>query len=304
MAQPKWWPQQVSPMAALPVGLAAVLGVILALQTAAAGRLKRELAAAQQEVHDLGRRNQDLGQELDRSQSDRRRLGEQLDSLRKQFASVSEELEGARQRTSALEGEFEQVRTERVELQARLATLTEERDDAVESAKRLEEEKEGLQRTAGNLRERLTLLKRDYGQLADQLEQLQSRSLLGTASVASVAGPTRAAAGSPPLVPTLSQSVMELPPIVVRKSHAGMSMPVRGRLLEVNAAHGFVVVDQGSEDGVRPGTVFEVVRGSAMVGRAVAVRVRPHLTACDVMKTQTRGELHIGDSVVERSASP
>jgi peptidoglycan hydrolase CwlO-like protein len=302
MALPKWWPQQVSPMAALPVGVAAVLGVILALQTVAAGRLKRELASAQQEIESLGQRNLDLGQELDRAQSDRRRLGEQLDSLRKQFASVSEELEGARQRTSALEGEFEQVRTERVELQARLATLTEERNDAVQSAKRLEEEKEELQRTAGNLRERLTLLKRDYGQLADQLEP---RSLLGTASVASIAGPTSAAAaGGPPLVPPLSQSALELPPIVVRKSHAGMSMPVRGRLLEVNAAHGFVVVDQGSEDGVRPGTVFEVVRGSTRVGQAVAVRVRPHLTACDVMKTQTSGELHVGDSVVERSATP
>ena len=74
----------------------------------------------------------------------------------------------------------------------------------------------------------------------------------------------------------------------------------RGRLVEVNDTHQFVVVDKGSLDGVRIGMVFDIVRGTSTVGRAKAVRVRSNLAACDVMRSRTRGTLQVGDVVMQR----
>ena len=50
-------------------------------------------------------------------------------------------------------------------------------------------------------------------------------------------------------------------------------------VLESNDEHHFIVIDQGSMDGVRVGMVFDLLRGETPVGRAAAVRVP--LTAPD-----------------------
>jgi len=95
--------------------------------------------------------------------------------------------------------------------------------------------------------------------------------------------------------------VVELPPIVVRKDQAGMSMPVRGRIVELNEPHQFIVVDKGSMDGVHVGMVLDIVRGATTIGQATVVRVRPKLSACDIVRTKTPGPLQIGDAAVQRS---
>ena len=78
-----------------------------------------------------------------------------------------------------------------------------------------------------------------------------------------------------------------------------MSMVVRGRLMEVNETHNFVIVDKGSDDGVRIGMAFDILRGTASVGRATVVRIRPHLSACDILRAKTPGPLQIGDLAVQ-----
>lgn len=78
-----------------------------------------------------------------------------------------------------------------------------------------------------------------------------------------------------------------------------MSMPVRGRLVEVNEPHRFVVVDKGSMDGVRLGMTLDILRGGSTVGRATVVRVRPQLSACDVVRARTPGPLQVGDVAVQ-----
>ena len=59
---------------------------------------------------------------------------------------------------------------------------------------------------------------------------------------------------------------IELPPIVVQKGQAWSGTGLRARVLEVNAQHRFVVLDKGTEDGIRVGTTFNVERGGGQVG--------------------------------------
>jgi len=162
-----------------------------------------------------------------------------------------------------------------------------------------------LEQSAARLRERLALLDRDYRKVAEQLAGLQTAPHPGVSVVSSygpsATQPTGSAETNQQGLPSLIAGTVELPPIIVRKDRAGMSIPVRGRLVEVNEPHAFVVLDKGSLDGVHVGMVFDVVRGSSTVGRATVVRVRPQLSACDVLRQHTVGPLQSGDEVVQRS---
>jgi hypothetical protein len=94
---------------------------------------------------------------------------------------------------------------------------------------------------------------------------------------------------------------IELPPIVVRKDRAGVESVAQGRVVEVNEAQQFVVVDQGSQDGLLLGMTLDVVRGAARVGRVRVVRVRPQMSACDIILSDTAGALQVGDVVAQQS---
>jgi hypothetical protein len=194
-----------------------------------------------------------------------------------------------------------------------------EREALQQQAQRLSSENGELTRSAGRLRARLALLDRDYRQVAERLAHLQGSSGLvastavpvysaGSSTVVSVAGPTPQPPSLPqempaPAAPVFASSTgtVELPPIIVKKDRAGISMPLTGRLIEVNEPHGFVVVDRGSQDGVRVGMVFEILRAHVSVGRARVVRVRPNLAACDLVRAQTGSPMLIGDTVVQRT---
>ena len=102
---------------------------------------------------------------------------------------------------------------------------------------------------------------------------------------------------APPFQSSAGQAI-ELPPIVVQKGQAWSGTGLRARVLEVNAQHRFVVLDKGIEDGIRVGTTFSVLRGGVPVGAVVAVRIRPRLTACDVIPSRSPEPLQVGDLAV------
>jgi len=285
------------------LGLGALL---VAGQALHARSLRQELLGRGRMIEELEEANARLSSELQASESERRGFDERIASLRQQFSAASSELEESRVSLQELGERYERLMEERAEDEARVAALERERDGTRERAERLEQERSDLERAVGRLRERLTLLDRDYRTLASTLQELRM-SPQGTAVLVSVAGPkTHAArdAAAQLAAASLPQATVELPPIIVRKDQAGSVLPVRGRLLEVSLQHHFVVVDKGSEDGVRPGMLFDILRGGETVGRAQVVRVRPQLSACDVVRGSSPVPLQIGDLAVQRGSPP
>ena len=88
----------------------------------------------------------------------------------------------------------------------------------------------------------------------------------------------------------------------MQKGQAWSGTGLRARVLEVNAQHRFVVLDKGIEDGIQVGTTFNILRGGVPVGAVVAVRVRPRLTACDVMPELSPEPLQVGDLAVPQNS--
>lgn len=276
-------------------------GVLFVSQQQQMRRLQAQLHESQQRVATLDAEHQSLTQELDSLQKERKSLEERVSSLRDQLASASAALEHARLGLEEMKTRADLLTEERASLQVHVASVTGERDDARKRAERLEEANAELERSVVRFRERLNLLDRDYRKVSEELGQLRATPLPGVTVVGDTEPMTMGtrSQGSAALPSPIPQATVELPPIIVRKDQAGMTIPVRGRILEVNEPHNFVVVDKGSMDGVRVGMTFNIIRGAATVGRATVVRVRPQLSACNIVRAQSAGPLQSGDLAVQ-----
>lgn len=305
-----------APKVLLPVVLVVVavgaLGIMLSTKMQENNRLKTDLDRRLQELARLQAEKEDLLAQMESLQSANQEKDERLSSLRTQLSSLSADVENARSTFGDLQVRYEKMTAEREQLQVQLAATAAERDTAQQRLKELELENGDLERLSSRLRERLNLLDRDYQQLAQKMSQVEALQQQQEAQASLAPNPAvRAtelpAAGMAPggMPANWSSSTsaipgtVELPPIIVQKDLPARSMPVRGRLVEVNADHNFVIVDKGSLDGVRVGMTFDIMRGSGAVGRVTAVRVRPQLTACDIVRANTPGPVQIGDLAVQ-----
>jgi peptidoglycan hydrolase CwlO-like protein len=290
------------PKASLPIilGVAMVgLVVILVSQWQQLRAMTNQLARSRQQVQQLEAESQQLAEQVKTLEADRQGLDARLKALRIELTTASTNLDRSRHSLEELQQRVETLNRTQAMMEQQLSSVAAERDDARQQAKAMEDSKSELERAVLRLRERLTLLDRDYRQLSEQLAEARAVASRGVSAIMGTA-PAQPAS-TPVAVAALSPGTVELPPIVVRKDSAGMSIPVRGRVVEVNEPHRFIVVDKGSMDGVHVGMAFDIVRAATTIGRATVVRVRPQLSACDILRAQTSGPLQAGDEAVQSS---
>jgi len=263
-------------------------------------QLQQQLMAAHQQLTQLQQENQELSGRLQGLEGERKDLDRRLSGLREQLTSASAELDRSKTALKDAEERYTKLTDERSQLQTQVATLTSQRDDASKKVQQMEEENAQLQKTASRLRERFALLDRDYRTLSDKMSQVVEAAQRVTVGGAVLPQDPMAPPGIAADTDTsLDRGIVELPPIVVRKDQAGTSLPIRGRVIQADETHNFVVIDQGSDDGVRAGMMLSIVRSGATVGRVNVIRVRSHLSACDIIRSSTPGPLQMGDMVVE-----
>ena len=294
-----------NPLLPIAMGVAGIgLAAVIVSQQQQMKWLEGQLQLGRQRVNQLESQNETLTQQVSALESDREGLDARVKALRNELASAATNLDRSRLSLEELQERFEELKEARTTLETQVSSVTRERDEARSRTQALAQEKSEMERSVLRLRERLTLLDRDYRELTEQLAKAQVAPNSGVSAV-SATGPmnhTAFAAGES-VTPAFSPGTVELPPIVVRKDQAGMAIPVRGRLVEVNEPHRFIVVDKGSMDGVHVGMTFDVVRGASTIGRAAVVRVRPQLCACDILRAKTPGPLQAGDQAVQSGPS-
>lgn len=272
--------------------------------------LQVERDQSRQEVEQLRTERDGLVQERNQIIADKKKIQDQMDSAKAQLTSASEEVEKSKLMIGELKRHEEQFAEERTNFQRQVSDITSERDQARQHIQELEANNSELQRSLDRLHQRIAILDRDYKKLTDEIAALKVQpnpnvTIVGESGPLNTSVPAGAETAHPQQQPSssmgspLSQATVELPPIIVRKDQAGMSVPVRGRILDVNDSHNFIVVDKGSMDGVRVGMAFDIQRGSSSVGRATVVRVRPKLSACDIIRSKTASPLQPGDVAVQ-----
>ena len=320
--------------APIPV-IAGVVGVVVLAGLAIGpwlqlGRLRQEIAANEQTISSLRIQNSGLQQQLADVQAQRAALEGRLEGLRGELTSATQELAGLRD----VQVRHDALQSEKTRLEVELTRLKRERDDTNARARQLEAATRELERVTARLRNRLALADRDYRKLSERAASLE-RQLIHGASASAAAWtapvqPPRVEAVWPPVTPaeplppnselgirnSESSSIpnselrtpnlpdapdtIELPPIVVRKDRAGEPTTIRAKVVALNPDHGFLVINQGSEDGVRVGMTFDVRRADQTLAQAVTVLLRQRLAACDLINADASNAIHVGDLAVQR----
>ena len=268
----------------------------LSEETHEVGRLKEAVKRDQARTVELESSNQELAHQLSGLQSERKSFGERLASLNTQLVSATSDLEQSRVSLEESKHRNDALAQERAQLQEQLTEAISGRDQLTQQLQHLTQENRALQQAAGRVRDRMALLERGAQRLASQLAEEQAAPTANQSMVGTTASVDPSAVTAPP---TNIPGTFELPPIVIREDR-GTAASVRGRLVEVNGPQDFVVVDKGSDEGVRAGMTFDLHRGTRVVGRATAIRVRPHFSACEILHAQTPGPLQVGDVAVQR----
>lgn len=290
--------------------------LVLSWQLQRSVQLDRQLLSAKDQISRLVTHNQDLAKQLTEFQEERRTLDGHVRSLSANLSLVAIELEQAHARMLELQGISTALARERAEFETRMAHARAVHDTAVAMIERMTGERAEIHRSVDRLRRQLARLERDHRALERQLAAIPTarpgttggleNTALAIPATPAIALAGREAPRSPD--PTASSvaapadppgDVMELPAIVIHQVQSGAS-PVTAQLVDVDQPHRFIIINRGGRDGVIRGMVFNLVRGATVVGRAVAVSVRPHLAACDIVQQEASKPVRIGDAAIQR----
>jgi cell division protein FtsL len=71
-----------------------------------------------------------------------------------------------------------------------------------------------------------------------------------------------------------------------------------GRVLAVNEDHGFVIVDMGKADGIKPDTTFALNKDGSVFGTLAVLEVRDAMSACNIKDLNPGRKIQINDLVL------
>jgi len=147
------------------------------------------------------------------------------------------------------------------------------------------------------LDEKMDALQKDQTSLKDRLAEMEIILKDKTSYIEDLKKQIESAQGVPP-VPERKESV-ELPTIIVRPqagaSTQGSQSEKETKIIAINRENSFVIVDAGTERGVKVGDALHVYRDNKPIATLEAIQVRPDLAACDIK--QEIIPIAIGDMV-------
>ncbi len=78
-----------------------------------------------------------------------------------------------------------------------------------------------------------------------------------------------------------------------------IAMPdIRGKVTAVNGDYQFVILDIGTESGLRQNGKLIITRGNDLIGKAQLVKVEPRTSVANLLPEWTRGNVQAGDMVM------
>lgn len=92
--------------------------------------------------------------------------------------------------------------------------------------------------------------------------------------------------------------VQELEVLITRMKNKDAPISLSGKILAINQAWNFVVLNVGSEDQLVEGVDLTVYRGETLVGKIRTVSVEANTAIADILPEWTKGSLQIGDQVL------
>lgn len=223
--------------------------------------LKRDKAALEFEVSNLSRDKKDL--------EGRMGYGENVTD------SLSSELVREKKDKRQLLEELKSLKNEHAILLRQLKTLNNQKAALATRLQEAEQAKLNLEKRVANMNEMLDYKLSQVMDVKKDLEDLQE--------------------GTEVSLPATKGSI-ELPPIVVRSAPTEVpAVKYNAKVMAVNKENNFIIIDLGEEQGLKPGTGFDVYRDDKKIASVEVVQIRKNVSACDIKQAST--PINVGDEV-------
>ena len=242
-----------------------------------------------------------LNKKLIESQKGNQQLQNEKTSWELKITSLNQEKQELERKLQYNERLLDSISTEMVheknkihQLQKDLAALKEENKDLRVEVKRLDRQRLAFAEKLSNLLEEKERLAARVDQAELTLNEKVSQMERMHHEFEELLKKVRAESSS--IEPT--KESVDLPPIVVSSSpEYEVSKPIslEGKILTVDEAHNFIVIDLGKANGVNEDMLFEVYREDKLLGKVGVIQLREEIAACDIIQADI--PFKIGDSV-------
>jgi septal ring factor EnvC (AmiA/AmiB activator) len=235
-------------------------------------KIRNELKMAQVKNEELMREKGILGSDLKNMAGEKQALEQQLEYNQKSTDSVASELALEKNTKRQLRDYLKLVKNENALLRRQVKSLSSNKVSLEEKFVKLQEEKSNLERRFNEMASLLEDRLSNIGELKQQLGAIGSSE-----NVPDMSGPKR--------------EYIELPPIVVRPQseispQKTLVLPAAtaGKILSVDKDNNFVVIDLGTETGIKIGDTLQVYRGDRVIATIEIIQARRDIAACDIKK--------------------
>jgi chromosome segregation ATPase len=241
-------------------------------------KLKDELSAKSVQIVELKQSNEDLTLQVNTLKHEKEGIEVEIQHKSDMIDNISLELARTKNDKKFIADRAEKLNTENTNLRQQMKQLVTVKNALEKSIVRLSQEKDKVQ---GKLGKTETMIQSKIDEIWEIKDDLD-RSI-------------RSASTDAP------SSEVELPPIVVSSNGDAVSYNTgeipgfNGRVISVNDANNFVIVDIGENKGVRLGDSLSVYRDSKYIARLEVIQVRKDIAAADLKDQWSK--VQVGDII-------
>jgi len=212
-----------------------------------------------------------------------------LKNLNSEKTGLEQELSYHRKMLDNMVTELVQEKNAKRQYQETLQPLKKENTSLRQQLKVLSKQRARLEEKVVQLQEGKTSIERKFNEMGLLLEYRLSQVNELKAQMDNI----RSGAKFEGPLPEIQKESVELPPIVIHPqsgapvfgpSAKAESGPFLGKVLALNAENNFVIVDAGSDAGVKAGDNFEVYRQGSLIAKIAVIQVRKGISACDIKR--------------------
>ena len=245
------------------------------------GSLKDQLKSSQLSNEQLLRDKNSLELDVKGLLREREDLGRQIEYSKKLMDSIAQEAVRERNDKAQIQNSLNAIKSENAVLRKQLNSLNNRKTNLEKNFQALQEGKKVIEQRLNDMELMLSESNVQINKLVERLKTIKS------------AARPQALSAQP------GEEAVELPPIVVRPKglEPGLSelgVP-EGKILALNKENNFVVIDLGTEAGVKTGDIFQVYRGEERIATIEVIQARHNIAACDIKLE--RAAIDIGDIV-------
>lgn len=244
--------------------------------------LKSVVSDLQLKLDQIGKEKNDLTLQVSKLEQ------ENQESARK--ASYNERL------ASNLSAELLREQKDKKEILEQLVSIKQENLSLRSSIKEINSSNFALKNKLKSIDEQRAQLDVRVEQMNASLEQKIDEVAKATKDIRSLPG-----AGDKPTISSQAETLaknVELPPIVVKGEEAVNDLKIiSGKVIALNDANNFVVINLGENQGLSIGRKLDVYRNNVSIGRIEVVQTRKNISAADIIKLDPKRKIKVGDIV-------